>query len=341
MAPDGPSPGGLAVGVDVGGTKVAAGLVASDGSVLARLRAVSPADDANALVDLIERLVRKLASAGGVPGGQRPTTLPAGSPGQAALPVGVGVAALVDNTGVARYAPNLAIGDFPLEAELASRLRVPVTVDNDANAAAWGEFAAGAGREARTSMVMLTLGTGVGGGLVLEGRLVRGEHGLAGELGHIIVQEGGPLCPCGNRGCLEPLASGTAIARSASALIDHGDCPADSALLSLPQLTGKTVTLAAHAGDAAAQSVLAQCGFWLGVGIASIANALDPEIVVVGGGAMQGGELLLGPARQSFAERLVGKAQRTPAPVVRAQLADDAGIVGAAILALAAADQER
>lgn len=181
-------------------------------------------------------------------------------------------------------------------------------------------------------MVMLTLGTGVGGGLVIGGRLVRGASGLGAELGHMVVCEGGPPCPCGNRGCLEALASGTAIGRSARAALDAGRLDGSS-LRDVPDLDGKAVTLAAQAGDAAAREILAEAGRWLGVGIASLINALDPEVVVVGGGAMQAGELLLGPARRSAAERVVGLQHRPTPPIVPATLGDDAGLIGAALLA--------
>lgn len=307
----------MAVGVDVGGTKLAAGLVAADGSILARAREDTPARDPEAVVELIATVARRLAA----------------DAGAATLPVGVGAAGIVDLDGSVRYAPNLDWSDYPLRSELEERLPAAVTVDNDANAAAWGEYAAGAAAAAG-SLVMLTVGTGVGGGLVLDGRLVRGAQGLGAEFGHIVVLEGGPRCPCGNRGCLEALGSGSAIGRIAREALEAGDVPEDSALRALSEVTGKSVTIAAHHGDAFAAEVVARCGFWLGVGIASLVNALDPDLVVVGGGAMQAGRLLLDPARDAFAERVMGRAHRDLPRIVRAQLADDAGLVGAALLAL-------
>ena len=307
---------GLAVGVDVGGTKVAAGLVGADGSVVERRRYATPADDPVALVELLGTIAEELTPPG------------------TALPVGVGIAALVDRAGVARYGPNLALVDVPLRAHLEQRLGVRVAVDNDANVAAWGEFRVGAGRDAPTAMVMLTLGTGVGGGVVLDGRLIRGGFGFGGELGHIIVARGGPMGPSGIRGELEVFASGTAIGETAERFVAEGRVPDGSILRQQVEITGKTVTTAAHAGDPAAIAVLAEVGGWLGVGIASLVNALDPEIVVVGGGAIQAGELLLGPARATLREHLVGAAHRPEPPIVRAALADDAGVVGAALLAL-------
>jgi glucokinase len=233
-----------------------------------------------------------------------------------------------------RYAPNIDWVDYPLRALLAERLDVAVTVDNDATAAAWGEYRCGAGRAARDSMVMLTVGTGVGGGVVTGGAILRGARGLAGELGHLIVHEGGAVCPCGNRGCLEAYASGTAIGRLAREALAAGEVGDGSALHGSAELSGKVVTAAAQVGDAAAVAILARAGRWLGIGVASIVNALDPELVVVGGGALQAGELLLGPARTAAAARVIGRSHRAPSPIVAAELADDAGMVGAALLAL-------
>ena len=316
----------LACGVDIGGTKVAAGLVAADGSVLARARRSTPSRDAEAVSQVVAEVVGELsASAGGLHG----------------LPVGIGAAGMVDLDGVVRYAPNIAWADYPLRADLAERLGVPVVVENDANVAAWGEYRAGAGRDARETLVMLTIGTGVGGGLVLGDRLMRGTNGLGAELGHVIVHEGGAPCPCGNLGCLEALASGTAIGRTAAEAVASGVVPEDSLLHQLEELTGKSVTVAARAGDAAAVGVLARVGFWLGVGLASLTNAFDPEVIVVGGGAMEAGELLLGPARESFVQRVIGRRYRTLPPVRPAALGDDAGIVGAALLAVERAESEQ
>jgi glucokinase len=292
----------VAVGIDIGGTKLAAGLVDETGAVLARRRETTPATEPDAITALIVRLARELADE--------------------PVPVGVGAAGIVDRDGAVRYAPNVAWRDVALRDEVAALLDGPVTVENDANVAAWGEYRAGAGQEAADSMVMLTIGTGVGGGLVLGDRLVRGAHGLGAEFGHIIVAEGGPRCPCGNEGCLEAVASGTALGR-----------------LGLERLgtryaTGKAVTAAAQEGNPQAVEIVAETGFWLGVGIASLVNALDPELVVVGGGAMQADELLLDPARASFRDRLVGAAHRPEPRIVAATLGDDAGVVGAALLAL-------
>ena len=310
--------GGLAVGVDVGGTKIAAGLVAEDGTLLSRARADTPRDSAEAIVDVVVGLAAQLAAE------QRVGN----------LPLGVGAAGLVDAEGTVRYAPNLPLQDHPFGATLAERLQMPVVVGNDGNVAAWGEFRAGAARDVAGSVAMLTIGTGVGGGLVVDDRLALGGNGLGGEFGHIVVCEGGRPCPCGNLGCLEAYASGTAIGKVAQERLADGQIPADSLLVDLPEVTGKSVTVAAHRGDEAARDVVGTCGFWLGVGIASLANALDPTMVVIGGGAMQAGSLLLDPARASCRERVVGSSERAEIPIVRATLGDDAGVIGAGLLAL-------
>jgi glucokinase len=310
---------GVAVGVDVGGTKLAAGLVAADGSVLDRVRHDTPRDDPVAIADLVAAVTADLR----------------GRHGLADVPTGIGAAGLIDRKGVVKYSPNLPLTDFPLGKELAGLIPGTITVDNDANVAAWGEYRIGAARSARDSMLMLTVGTGVGGGVVLADHLVRGAHGMAGELGHIAVLEGGPLCPCGARGCLESLSSGTAIARAAREALQEGRIGAGPlAALRPDQVTGKAVTVAAHAGDEEAIAILAVAGRWLGVGIASLVAAFDPEVVVLGGGAMQAGALLLEPARAGAQDRLLGRGYRDLPPIVAAGLGDDAGIVGAALLAL-------
>ena len=310
--------GGVAVGIDIGGTKLAAGVVAADGSILDRVRYDTPADG--------DEIVEIIVSVAAEFGARHHLTAP---------PVGIGVAALVTADGGVSFAPNLPWTNFPLAQAITARLRSRVTVDNDANAAAWGEYRCGAGRGMSQSMVMLTVGTGVGGGLVLADRLLRGAGGMAGELGHIAVLEGGPRCACGSLGCLEAMASGTAIARMGREAVAAGVVEGPLASLTPQQITGKAVTVAAHAGDAAAVEILAAAGRWLGVGIASLIAAFDPEIVVLGGGAMQAGHLLLEPAVAAAGDRLVGRGFRTLAPIVPAGLGDDAGLVGAALQALA------
>src|SRR5439155_17974101 len=211
---------------------------------------------------------------------------------------------------------------------------LPTIVDNDANVAAWGGFRFGAGMGSG-DMLLVTAGTGIGGGIVHGGRLFRGAHGFAAEIGHVIVEPGGPRCGCGNLGCLESVASGRAIdrlgraaaaehPRSELALLAGGD-PA--------MATGPVVTRAARAGDPIAVRVLSEVGRRLGEGIAGLVNVLDPEVVVVGGGVIDAGELLLEPARAAFREAVEGHAFRPDVPIVAAALGNDAGAIGAADLA--------
>ncbi len=306
--------GGAAIGIDVGGTKIAGGVVDEHGRVITRQQVASPTGDADEIVTAILEVIGRLETDG------------------KALPVGVGAAGLIDLDGQVRYAPNLAWRDVPLRVLLERSLGRAVAVENDGNAATWAEFLVGGAIDARKSAVMLTLGTGVGGGLVLEGRLLRGAHGLGAELGHLVIAEGGRPCNCGNLGCLEAYASGTAIGRLAVEWRERGDVPVGSPL-DADGVGGPAVTQAAAEGDPTANAVLAEIGRWLGVGMASIANAVDPEIIVVGGGASAAGEPLLGPAREAMAARLMGAAYRQQPGVRRAELGADAGLVGAALLA--------
>lgn len=301
------------VAVDIGGTKLAAGVVEADGTLRAHQRQPTPDGGLAALVEAVAGLVRKL--------------------GDARMPVGVGFPGFIDLAGTVRSAPNLpALVGAPLQPRLEAGCGVGVTVVNDADAAAWGELCRGAGRGG-DGLAMLTIGTGVGGGLVVNGRLVRGAHGAAGELGHTIIDEGGPLCGCGNRGCLEAHASGTAITRKAREAVAAGEVAAGSPLASAAELGGEVVTAAGAEGDRDALAVLADAGFWLGVGVASIANAVDPPVIVVGGGAAVGaGEALLAPARGACAQRVLGAPSREPPPLRPGELGEHAGLVGAGLL---------
>lgn len=299
------------IGVDVGGTKMTAGVLDAEGVVQRRRRRPTPADDAAALVQAIGELVGELDEGG--------------------APVGVGVAGWVDLDGRVRTSPNLpGLVDEPLQQRLGAELGAPVVVRNDADAAAWGEFCLGAGRDV-TALAMFMLGTGVGGGLVWQGQLVRGAHGAAAELGHVLVEEGGPRCACGNHGCLEAHASGNAIARKARQRRARGALAAGSPLAA-DGVRGEDVTAAAADGDADAVAVLADVGFWLGVGMASVVNAVDPATVVVGGGAAGAGARLLEPAQRACAARVLGAPARQPPPLVASELSDG-GLIGAGLLA--------
>ncbi len=308
----------LACGVDIGGTKIAGGLVDADGTVLARDRVDSPRD-ADAISAAVAALVQRLV-------GDQPIAA-----------VGVGAAGFVDRTrSRVLMAPNLPWRDADLRHDLEQRLGLPVAIENDGNAAAWGEFRYGAGRDI-DDLLLLTVGTGVGGGVVLDGRLYRGAYGVAGEVGHLRVVPNGVRCGCGNRGCLESYASGTALERRARERAGAGE-PGSEAILARvagdpAAIGGRLVTELAREGDPFATSLLAEVGHWLGEGIASLAAVLDPAVVVVGGGVSAAGDLLLGPVREAFADHLTGRAHRPLAEIRPAELGNLAGLIGAADLA--------
>jgi glucokinase len=308
-----------AVGVDIGGTQIAALRVGVDGGVEAATELATPATDQAAALPAIEAAVTTVLT-------------------DAVTGIGVGIAGLVDvRAGVLLSTPNLAWRDVRLGEGLAERFGLPVTVENDATAAAWAESRLGASRGYADSL-FVGVGTGIGGGIVSAGRLLRGAHGLAGEIGHVIVEPGGPRCGCGNRGCWEQVASGAALARAGRrAVAEHaGSGVARMAEGDPGRVTGEIVTSAARAGDEVAAAIFAEVGRRLGEGIAGLVNVLDPEIVVVGGGVADAGDLLLAPARDAFLGAVEGDDVRPPVPIVPAAMGNDAGAVGAALLALEA-----
>jgi glucokinase len=306
----------MTAGVDIGGTKVFAVLVDEDGSI--RDRASHPTDPEAGTASIIRGLEELIRKAG-----------PDGAPGA----IGVAAAAYVEYpSGRVAFAPNLTYERPDVADEVRSHFGVEVAVENDANAAAWGEYRYGAGRGS-DEMVMLTIGTGIGGGVVVGGELLRGHRGFAAELGHIALVDGGPQCGCGERGCLEAFASGSAIGRMAR---EGVEAVADSILMELAggspnRITGALVSEAAHAGDEFAAGVLQRAGRWLGVGLASLVDVFDPAVVVIGGGGAAAGWFLLEPARLELDRRL-GHRRPIP-PIVEAGLGNDAGAIGAASLA--------
>lgn len=307
----------VAIGVDVGGTKVAAGAVAVDGTIHHRLRVDTPVGDAGALLETIARVIASVEEASG-----------------ASLPVGVGVAGIVDAEGRLVYGPNLDLHDWPVGAALRDRIDAPVIIKNDATVALWGEARIGAGRGS-DDLLLLTIGTGVGGAVLTSGQLVEGAHGFGGELGHVIVADGGRLCACGNLGCLEAYASGSAIGRIATDRLAEG--PSTSTLSDLAIVDGRAVTHAAEDGDRLAQDVLREVGYWLGVGLVTFVNTLDPDRIIIGGGAAKRASTWLLPAAEEVVRtRVLGAAHRPLAPLTLAELGNDAGMIGAALLAAGA-----
>jgi glucokinase len=309
------------VGIDIGGTKVMAGVVDPDGVVLERLRAETPdrSKSPKVVEDTITELVLDLAERHDVHA------------------VGIGAAGWVDaDRSRVLFAPHLSWRDEPLRERLTERLRVPVMVDNDANAAAWAEWRFGAARGER-DLVIITLGTGIGGAILEDGQVKRGRWGVAGEFGHMQVVPGGHRCPCGNRGCWEQYSSGNALVREARELA-AAESPVAEAVLERVggrpgDITGPLVTELAREGDAMCVEILHEVGTWLGTGLANLAAALDPSCFVIGGGVSDAGELLIGPAREAFRRHLTGRGYRPEARVVRARLGPEAGMVGAADLA--------
>lgn len=312
------------VGLDVGGTKILGVVTDATGAVLVERRRPTPAGPGSDLVGVLAEMTAELRNERDVPGGD---------PSVAAI--GVGVAGLVDRAGVVHYAPNLpAVNGLDMRAALSSATGLPVVVDNDANAAAWGEVVFGAARGLR-HVIVVTLGTGIGGGLVVDGALCRGAHGFAAEIGHITVVRDGPLCACGDRGHWEAIASGPALGRLGSDRAKAGQ--ATDVLRRAggdPQaVTGHDISEAALAGDAEACAILDEYADAVALGLAALANVLDPERIIIGGGVVEIGELLMDRVRAAFLRHLEGAAARPDVPIVPAALGEHAGAIGAAALA--------
>jgi glucokinase len=311
----------LTVGVDIGGTKVVAGVVTHEGEVIDQVRRDTPdrSKSPQVVEDTIVDAVLELAGRHEIHA------------------VGIGAAGFIDaDRANVLFAPHLSWRNEPLRDAISSRLRLPVVVENDANAAVWAEWRFGAGR-GESHLVCVNLGTGIGGAMILNGALQRGRYGVAGEYGHMQVVPDGRRCECGNRGCWEQYASGNVLVREARELVQSGS-PVAHALLDKcggdpAALTGPLVTEVAQEGDPAAHELFDEIGRWLGIGIANLAAAVDPGTFVVGGGLSEAGDLLLAPARESFARSLTGRRFRPEAQIVQAELRNAAGLVGAADLA--------
>jgi len=313
------------VGVDVGGTKCLA-VVLDAGRITAEAKVPTPRRS-GPLLDAIAALVLQVS--GAVP----PGTASGGA--TAAAAVGVGAPGLVDVDGVLRFAPNLpGIVGLGLKAELEARLGVPVQADNDATCAAWGERQMGAAR-GLDEVLLVTLGTGIGGGIVSGGRIARGANGFAGEIGHMVVDPEGPVCLCGRQGCWERFASGSGLGRLGreAALAGRASRVRDLAGGDPDQVRGEHVTAAAAEGDAEALAVMDRLGWWIALGLANLANVFDPRAFVLGGGLAGAGEVLLAPVRTAFAEVVGGYGHRPAVEIVPAVLGERAGAIGAACLA--------
>ena len=292
-----------AIGIDVGGTKIAGAVVADNGKILTSIQKPTSADNPEGIIETIAEIVQELGEYS-----THPT-------------IGVAAAAFLDrNREKVYFAPNISWRDFPLKARLEHALGRPVRVENDANAAGWAEFRFGAAAAAN-SMIMLTMGTGVGGAVIDNGVLMLGGFGAAGELGHIVIEPEGKLCGCGNRGCLEQYASGTALMELARERL------AD------PELSATDLAVRLSEGDPLAKEVFTEVCDAMGRGIASLVAVTDPEVVVIGGGVAKAGSALSDLIHQRFLSHYPAAQHRPVATVVLATLGNSAGVVGAADLA--------
>jgi glucokinase len=310
------TPSVQALGVDIGRTKISVGLV--DGAGDLREKIVVPAPrhgDNDAVIDIVDEVGRKILD-------QFPTV----------RALGVGTPEVVEWPSGVTIHPD-GREDFPLRPRLEAALGLPTVVDSDANVAAWAEFRHGAAAGSRNA-VLVTVGTGIGGGIIVNGALYRGARGFAGEIGHMVMDPGGEACQCGNSGCWEAVASGTALGRDGRQAASDDPFGLMARLAGDPSLvTGETVAQAARQADATALELVQRMGCWLGAGIASMVLIFDPDVVVVGGGLVENGALLLEPAREQALRNLLVRAKTSP-PIRPARFGTDAGVIGAGLLAL-------
>jgi glucokinase len=309
---------GLTIGVDVGGTKIAAGVVDENGAILARTRVPTPADPqwaVGAIADAIKELREE----------------------HEVVAVGVGAPGYIDrDRSTVLMAPNIAWENEPLKVRIEDLVHLPTVIENDANAAAWGEFRFGAAAS-HQDMVMVTVGTGIGGGIVIDGRMHRGSFGVAGEIGHLNMVPDGLPCGCGSKGCWEQYGSGRALRRYGREQA-AADPVRGKRLLELNEgvaetITGSQITQAAQEGDPMALDVYDELADWLGRGLSDLASLFDPAVFVLGGGVSDSGRLLLDPVRKAFEKYVIGGVHRPRAEVVLATIGSAAGIIGAADLA--------
>lgn len=306
-----------AIGIDIGGTKIAGALVSESGEILIEDRVATPAGDSSAIVDAVVDMIQKLGD------------------GQDVIAAGVAAPGFIDDSqSVVYYTPNISWRHEPLQARLRERLDLEITIDNDANAAGWAEFRFGAGRGVR-DMTMLTIGTGVGGAIVTHDRLFRGGFGVGGELGHMRIVPDGLQCGCGSNGCIEQYGSGRALLRMANSIADARGIGLGLATIRSQkgELTGHDIAALIVAGDAGAIQALRELGGYLGQACASLSAILDPQLFVFGGGVSVAGDLLLDPIREAYRSHLPARGFHPEPEFVIAELVNDAGVVGAADLA--------
>lgn len=308
----------LTVGVDIGGTKIAAGIVDEDGTILERTRWETDPEDLARIDGSIVAAITELRA------------------GFQVGAVGVAAAGFVSpRRDSVMFAPNIAWRDYPLRDRIAESVELPIVVENDANAAGWAEFRFGAGRDVE-HMVMVTIGTGVGGAIIVDGHLLRGAYGVAAEIGHLKMVPNGHYCGCGHEGCWERYASGQALTLAARHRVTT-DPEGGRAMQRIAgeghRIKGPHVARAAMEGDPTALEIFGDLGRWIGMGCASLAAVLDPELIVLGGGVAEAGELFLDAAREGFVDHLSARGHRPEARIELAVLGNDAGIIGAGDLA--------
>ncbi len=306
-----------AIGIDIGGTKIAGAVVSESGEIVAEARVATQAGDSEAIIDAVVAMIEGLAV------------------GRDITAAGVAAPGFIDSKqSTVYYTPNINWRNEPLRERLRERLDLDITIDNDANAAGWAEYRFGAGRDL-DDMTMLTIGTGVGGAIVSQGRLFRGGFGTGAELGHVRVVPEGLPCGCGARGCIEQYGSGRALLRMANEIADVGGIglALADARREHGELDGRVVGELIAAGDAGAVLALEQLGHWLGQACASLSAVLDPQVFVFGGGVSIAGDLLLDPVRESYRQNVPARGYHPEPEFVIAELVNDAGVVGAADLA--------
>jgi len=310
----------ITVGIDVGGTKIAGALVSESGEIIMSLKVPTPADNTEELIEAVVTMVNELRAEHDIKA------------------VGVAIAGFIDAAqSEVIYSPNLSLRNEPLKAKLEAKLGVDVFVENDANAAGWAEYRFGAGQGSK-HMLMITIGTGVGGAIVANGELFRGGFGIGAELGHANFIQDGKQCGCGQHGCLEKYASGTALLEAAKELAASGTAEGERLAelqAEVGELTGTQVYQAITESDPGAIRLLNELGENIGKAVASLAAILDPQILVIGGGLSVAGELLLKPVRDAYLNHLPARGYRPEMKIVSAALINDAGVVGAADLARA------
>jgi len=311
----------LTIGVDIGGTKIATGVVDETGKILDQIRTPTDANDPASIDRAIAASCNALMSRYDIGA------------------IGIAAAGFVNSDrATVSFAPNIGWRNYPLAENVKALLAndVPIVIENDANAAGWAEFKFGAGREV-TDMLMLTVGTGLGGAIIIDGRLVRGKFGAGAEVGHMQIVPHGHSCGCGHEGCWEQYASGSALTKHARRAVvsrpDLGAALLEAAGGDPDNITGPLITKTAEAGDPLAIKVFDELGHWLGHGAASVTALLDSELIVIGGGVAETGDLILQSARTAFKNRLSAFAHRPVAQIELAQQGNDAGMIGAADLA--------